>query len=444
MKNITVCFIALLFAGHCIYATEYTIQKVDNNIYESDNKKDINLSNTTNAGNVSEEKIKSSNFNSTTTDLVKKFSGSIGFYTGMTTQEHNVSPNRGKYAINGSAALKALIANEQNDQFKYGAKLVITTTTISNGGTGPNGSHIYLDSEFGRIELGSPYSVSKTMAVTYGKTSASSCSGGWSSGGDNLVKLPGEFQKAYSVSYIEAKLAPAEGVEATRKISYYTPEFKGLKFGISYIPDTTNKGSDGLSQKASCTKVKHDNKEYETILAAKNAVALAVKYTANLSDNVKLEAGITAEFAEPVNNYKFKDTATNEEKIEKLPESVRLNNLRFYNIGSVLTCANFSYSFSYANLGESLVSRADKEAKPTKYYGIGTGYTQGPIGVSANYFHGINQYENNFDSITLATNYKILPGLTPYLEISYFQAQAKGEKKKTGVASILGMQLSFD
>ena len=71
MKNIIICFIALLFAGHCIYATEYTIQKVDNNIYENSNK-DINSSNTPNAGNASEEKIKPSNFNSTpTTDLVK-------------------------------------------------------------------------------------------------------------------------------------------------------------------------------------------------------------------------------------------------------------------------------------------------------------------------------------------------------------------------------------
>lgn len=437
MHNILVIII-LFFISNCIYATEA----------DDFNKENINFFNTKFI-DINEEKIESTNItnnnSANATDLVKKFSGSIDVYSGITSQKHNVSPNHNKFAINGSATIRALIANEQNEEFKYGAKLVIKTTAINNGNTGPNGSHIYLDSEFGKIEIGSPFSVSKTMAITSGKISASSCTGGWSSGGDNLVKLADPFQTTYTTSYIESKLAAADGVEATRKISYYTPEFSGLKFGISYVPDTTNKGSGDLNQKATVTKVKYNNKEYETILAAKDAVAIAVNYTANLSDDVKLQAGATTEIAKLVNNYKFQNPTTSKEEIAKLPKEAKLRNLRFYSIGSVLTYGNFSYSASYATLGKSLVSKAEVGAKATKYYGIGTAYTQGPIGVSVNYFHSINQYSNKFDSFVIATDYKVLPGLVPYAEIAYFISKAKGaEKKKTGVVGILGMALSFN
>ncbi|MGI4776241.1 MAG: porin, partial [Janthinobacterium lividum] len=239
--------------------------------------------------------------------------------------------------------------------------------------------------------------------------------------------------------------------EPSRKISYYTPEFKGIRLGVSYIPDSSNAGSSlisVLSAGINDISIPNTTNTYVINRNVKDAFSLGISYDYNISDGVDLKLAATGEYGRAVGNIKLVENRGLE--TERILNQYKLNDLKTYNIGAILNYGNFGYSGSYGTLNKSLTSGAfNKTGRGTKYYNGAIAYSQGPIKTSLSYFKS-SKYKNNLNSLTLGSEYKLVPGLLPYAEVSYFQAKGKPSfypeapnKKIKGTVAVLGAKLKF-
>jgi hypothetical protein len=404
--------------------------------------------------------------------LQAKLEGIFDFQSGFRNQsklkgnDKKMSDNRDDFAFKTTAAFAATVTNAVDD-IKYGAKIVLLPTTKPKSGVGYNGSHLFLESDYGRVEIGAPHDASAKMRVTGSDVAAGP--GAW----DAYAKLDYKDAKymeikpdfATSGDYFfdiafKTKISQLnDGTEPARKISYYTPEFKGLQFGISYIPDSGNVGGAGITggdnSKSGITKVQlesvKDQHYYEINQNVKDAFAIGLSYKYNIADGVDLKLAATGEYGKSAKKIKEfdKNTAAADAKDKPIAE-YKLSDLKTYNLGAALTYGNFGYSVSYGSLGKSLTAKQyHKAGRDTRYYNGAAAYSQGPIKTSISYFKS-NCFKNTVDVVTVGTEYKMLPGLLPYAEVAYFQAKGRpvyypeAQKKKIkGTIAIIGARLKF-
>ena len=109
--------------------------------------------------------------------LQAKLEGIFDFQSGFRSQnklkgdEKKMSDNRDSFVFKTSAAFAATISNTVDD-INYGTKIVLLPTTKTKAGVGYNGSHIFLESDFGKVELGTPHDAGAKMRVTGGDVAA--------------------------------------------------------------------------------------------------------------------------------------------------------------------------------------------------------------------------------------------------------------------------------
>jgi Gram-negative porin len=406
-------------------------------------------------------------------DTEIKLEGFFGFQSGYRNQgklsgtSKNITDNRKNLAFYTEAAFMATAKQELND-VTVGAKIVLLTTTKPKLSAAYNGSHIFLETDYGKVELGTPHDASSNMGVGPGSIVAGA--GGWSKfavlNDDNMkyqgqppdfITSPDTFQiSSYSNSFDDI----SKGTEASRKVSYYTPEMKGFQFGISYIPDSANTGGNrslknlddkGLSKLGvGVTKVDlqgvNGAKGNQIIVNqnVKDAISAGISYKYEIIDDVSVQVAVTGEYAKPADKI-----------IVLYPDSNvlsrnKLSNLTAYNLGAVFTYGNISCAASYGSLGKSLTSKIyHKVGRNTQYYNGAIAYGQGPMKTSVSYFRSL-KYKNTVDSVSVGTQYLVIPGLLPYAEISYFQAKGRpvyfveAPKKKTrGTVALIGARLKF-
>jgi hypothetical protein len=408
-------------------------------------------------------------------DLKVKLSGYGHFQVGLRNQNHlsgtdkNVSANRDSFAFFNEAALVADVSNTV-EELTYGGRIVLVPTAKRKGGPSYNGTHIYLESDFGRVEAGSPIGASSLMQLDAGEV-ASATGGDW----DRFARFDSAYMKngtpldpsfaTFAEFFLDSKLVTNMDTrkyssEPGRRISYYTPKFEfahgsKVQVGVSYTPDSANTGADN-PDKNSTGVDKKDITNATTAVAQyfnfdrsiKNAVSAGVALEQHISDGIDLKIALTGETGKAAGSAKLYD-ATDEEAKTTLA-TYKLKDLRTYNIGSVLNVGSFSYAASFGSLGKSLTTAEfHKTGRDTKYFTGGVGYKQGPFSASVTYFRS-DQYKNILDCVTIGTDYKLAPGLKPYAEISGFSLKGKPEfypdlqKKKTrGTIALIGAKLSL-
>ena len=403
-------------------------------------------------------------------DLKVKLSGYGHFQAGHRNQNHligndkNVSANRSSFAFFNNAALFTDISNEVND-VTYGGKIVLVPTAKRKGGNTYNGSHIYLESSYGRIEAGSPLDAASNMFVDSGAIASATGGGDWDRYAkfDSSNLLQGkEFGPSFATFgefFLDSKLITSSetrtySTEPGRRISYYTPKFdfgRGSKvqLGVSYTPDSSNTGADNPDKDSTGSDKKNigNNQYFEFHRSVKDAISGGVVLEQNISDGVDVKLALTGEFGKAAKVKLIDDT---DPKDLKTLGVYKLKDLRTYNIGTVLNVGNFSYAASFGSLGKSLTTAEfHKTGRDTTYYTGGIAYKQGPFTASVTYFRSA-QFKNTVDCITIGTDYKLAPGFKPYAEISGFSLKGKPEfypdlqKKKTrGTVALIGAKLSL-
>lgn len=399
----------------------------------------------------------------TINDTKLKVEALFNFQSGYSSQNHLagndkfVSGNRKKLAFYTEAFFGVTLEQDTGD-LVYGAKLALIPTTKAKTSASYNGSHIYLKSDFGKVELGSPHDAGSKLRVIADDIGAG---GDWSRyvtvNGKNVQYkgLPAEtidYKEYFFDSVFKTKLNQInDKAEPARKISYYIPEYRGFNFGISYIPDSGNSGgslisptSAGLSE----IPVPGTKNTYVINRNVTDAFSLGASYKHNLAENVALKVALTGEYGKSAGNIKLVQDkgASNEVIINQY----KLSNLRTFNLGAILTYGNFSYGASYGSLGKSLTSKEfNKTGQNRRYYNGAIAYDQGPIKTSISYFRS-NQFRNTLNSTTLASQFKLAPGLVPYAEISRFDVKGRPSlypeapiRKTKGTVAVLGAKLKI-
>jgi len=418
-----------------------------------------------------------------TSDLKVKLSGYGHFQGGYRNQNHlkgddkNVSANRKSFAFFNDAALFADISNKVND-VTYGGKIVLVPTAKRKGSATYNGSHIYLDSSYGRVEAGSPMDAASNMLID-SSAIASATGGDW----DRYAKFDStDLKQGYDFGpsfatfgefFLDSKLVSAVetrsySTEPGRRVSYYTPKFEfgqgaKIQIGISYTPDSSNTGADDTNKNSTRVEIKKIKKDstdpnhyFKFDQSIKDAISGGVVLEQNISDGVDLKLALTGEYGKASNVKKMNNTNDYPDPLKDTSDAqkelgtYKLKDLKTYNIGAILNAGNFSYAASFGSLGKSLTTpEFHKAGRETTYYTGGVAYKQGPFTTSLTYFRS-DQYKNTVDCVTIGTDYKLAPGFKPYAEISGFSLKGKPEydlklkKKKTrGTVALIGAKLSL-
>jgi len=409
-------------------------------------------------------------------DLKVNISGYADFQAGLRNQNHlvgdekNVSENRKGFAFYNSAAIVANVSNKVNE-VEYGGKIVLVPTAKRKGSPNYNGSHIYMESDFGRIEAGSPFSASSTMMID-GSSIAAGTFDDWSRYVDFSVShlmqtspLDPSFA-TFAEFFLDSKLTTRlddrkYSSEPARSVAFYTPKFDvtestKVQAGISYTPDSSNTGADnpdtrssGVSKRKIELAAQNGSlaiDRFEIDSTVKDALSGAIAIDQNISDGVDFKLAISGEYGKAAGKAKQFTLKSDEVAAQEF----KLSNLRTYNIGAILNVGNFSYAASFGSLGKSLTTPAfHKTGRKTDYYTGTVAYKQGPFAASVSYFKS-DQFKNTVDAVSIGTNYQLAPGFKPYAEISGFSLKGRPEfnselqKKKTrGTVALIGAKLSL-
>lgn len=341
--------------------------------------------------------------------------GNIGFQAGWTDQDAELavatadnSINNRNFKFRNDTEIDVLIDGKTDAGLGYGAVISLEADITESEGEGDNANttYIYLESNLGRAELGSNEGAVQTMKVD--ASSIARATGG----------IDGDFQyyvtkvPAAGTQFIylpELPTASTDETENANKISYYSPRFSGFQVGVSYTPDSGDRGSsNGFTG---------DNNAGQY----SNVVGLGVNWEGQW-DQVGIKLGATGEFGES-------EVDTRED-------------LAAWQVGGLFTLAGFSVAGSYGDWSDSgLLNTASDDDQ--NYYTAGVGYETGPFGLSVTYLSS-ESGANEVDNIAVGADYQLAPGLVPYVEANFFDFEAGGAgTDNDGTLVLVGTNLSF-
>ena len=383
----------------------------------------------------------------------------------LVDREKNVSRNKEHIAFYNESAFAANISADSED-LTYGGKIVLVPTTKKKGGSDFNGSHIYLQNGYGKLQLGCPVPPSSVMMIK-GSTISIGTFDNWNRYADTRTaylsqgfRMSPSFATAinyYTDSKLLASVAgKSYSTEPARSIAYYTPKFKlgntgKLQLGVSYSPDSSNTGVDNpnVSGTKASTYIINNNGsggvDYTIRIfpSVKDIMTAGIVLEQKFTDEVKLKVAATGEYGKSTSKV-IKFSGGNKDN------NLKLSDLKTFNIGTILEIGNISCASGYGTLGKSLTTpEVHKTGRKTDYYSGAIAYKEGPFAASISYFKSI-QYKNTVDAISLGTHYQLAPGFKPYAEISTFTLKGKPEaypefkkRKSKGIVLLLGTKLSL-
>jgi len=326
----------------------------------------------------------------------------------------------------------------------YGAHIELEADVNRDSNTAGNNNaeqgYIFVESGFGRVEAGATGDAGNALKVD--AASFARATGGI--GGDfyKYVDLSSSNAAANNADYyILPGLPSAVGLPGevaknntgagsiykdraySNKISYYTPRVQGVQLGVSFTPDQGERGtSSGFSGNA-------NNGGIEDVWN------VGLNYKGQYND-LGVEAAITAEWGDAETNT----TAAND-------------GLEAYSAGLQLDYAGFTLGGSYGAADE--FGSQTSFGEELSYYTAGAAYEFGPFAASVTYMNSkiesqgaANAPDSEFNNLSVGADYKLAPGLTPYVEVSFFETDDNAADTATtidneGTVFIVGTQLNF-
>lgn len=311
----------------------------------------------------------------------------------------------------------------------YGAVIVLeadVTDDADTEGTNAAKTFVYLDGSWGRVEMGSNVSASEALSVD--AASIARATGGIDGDWDYYANNGG------SEDYIASPDSPLEydmfafnyGDEATQntnKINYFSPRWSGFQLGLSYAPNDADRGQTILRSDARGTVAADDA---TTRSRAEHIFYGAVNYQGTW-DQIGLEAAAGFERGSA--------------------ETAGYEDLFAWNVGAKVTYMGFSVAGSYGDWTDSLTLSTDN-LDDFDYWTLGGSYEWGAFGVSVTYltsdYDATGAGDNEFDNLSIGADYKLAPGLTPYAEISFYDADTTvAAEDNDGHVFLLGTMLNF-
>ncbi len=330
----------------------------------------------------------------------------------------------------------------------YGAyvELEADTSEADNtaGGTDGNAerTYLYVESGFGRVEAGATGDAAEALRVD--ASTFASATGGIAGDFYKYVDLSNNVNGVASGDYyILPGLLTAAGLPGeanggaltgdihsdranANKVSYYSPRIQGVQGGVSFTPDQEEKGT--ASQFAGANSG-------STAGLFENVWNLGVNYEGQFND-----VGIAASATGEIGDSKADITAP----------FANYDDLQSYALGANLSYAGFTVGGSYGisdEFGQIATNGAELD-----YYTLGAGYEFGPFGTSVTYLASTVENsalsttpDKEFTNLSLGADYKLAPGLVPYIEVSFVDTEdnTAATPDNNGTVFIVGTALTF-
>jgi len=396
-------------------------------------------------------------------DLNIKLGAYAAFESGFSNQgtlkgtEKNISANKRGFAFYNDTALFAAISNTTDD-ITYGAKIILVPTVKRKVNKDYNGSYVFLEHEFGRIEAGSPIPVAKNMMVSDGSIPTKYIKTGIDYLKQSTKAVPSFLtsEGAFLGDQIIASMDSATySSEPPRTINYYTPKFNltdssKIRLGISYTPDSANTGVEKPSDKSDGIKKyavgEASIDRFEIDRSVKDALTSGIVLEQKLTEEAELKLALTGEYGKSAG--KIKKFAN---KDDQNPLAYKLSDLKAYNIGAELKIGDFKYNACYSSFGKSLTTKElHKGNRKSQYYNAGIAYTYNKATTTSLSYFASEQFKNKVNSVKLAVSHILAPGLKPYAEIHAYTLKGKPEfypnlkaRKVKGTVALVGVKLSL-
>jgi len=340
------------------------------------------------------------------------------------------------FAIVNNSRFKVNVDGKGDNGIKYGAHIALyaDSSTNSDGRTG-FGDKVwgYVESNRGRVEAGSVQSAAHQMRYNAG--TIASATGGVDGDSRDWVALKTADGFSVGDRYILTPGLPSfcDCKSGANKISYFTPVYNGVQFGISYTPDVQFFGT--ASQTHVVTQTTGDQ--------FKKITALAAKYDGEYK-------GVAYGFSAVGETGKAKDS------------TVDRRDLRAFEVGTKVSYEGFSVAGSYTDWthsGAPVMKRVN-----AKYGGdswtAGVAYAVDDWTASVTYLNSrrANLYSNNvpvatashdlshnkLQAVSFGIDCKMLEGFMPYAEYTIFDFKRSGNTVDNYAKVLLaGAKVSF-
>jgi hypothetical protein len=340
--------------------------------------------------------------------------GFIDFQAGATDQdaafETGATARAGdsrEFKFQNDTEIHVSVTGVSDTGLTYGANIELeadVTGDADNEGLNADKTYIFVESdEMGRVELGN-----NTDAAAALKVDASSIA--VATGG-----IDGDFYDFANVAGFQVTpdlptAAAAGATEDATKITYFTPKFSGFQGGVSFTPDQGDSGS-------AAGFTGENGSDFE------NVFNIGVNYNGTYNDGIEVDASLTGEFGDS--------------------ESNATEDLSAWAAGVSVKMQAWTVAASYADASESglTVGTANDDQS---FWTLGAAYETGPYGVSLTYLDSESQ-DNEFNNIVVGADYKLAPGLVPYVEVSFFDTDdnTAGTADNDGSVVLVGAELSF-
>jgi outer membrane protein OmpU len=422
------------------------------------------------------------------------FSGSIDSMYSSISQDENFR-TMGLNSSVASSCTDQERCHGQQSAFTTYAKLKIGATRVEldkeygiyyklNVNTSPESTnsdivYIFLQNKHGRLEIGSNFGVGALMKVD--AIGLARATGGvvgsvtdwfsgricYDSGDSNKTNMKELFTKAPNMAYV------ADQTGKANKISYLSPRIHGWNFGLSFIPNTNYKGAF------------YDSNTVKTS-GYKNVFEGVVKYSNKIKDSVIFETSASFEIGGS-KNYLYQEKTDGSD----IAHTKDLYPLRAWEVGAKLGYNGFAIIGSYGDSGKSGMFKDDlandvgklvnNMKKQNRFWTAGLGYAHDKFGVSLTYLgshtagkiaswtrtvdddntvttfpgyctgagvctvEGTSGGYNKTQIWSIGADYKIAPGLMPYIEFSRFNFKSPLTQLKTnsGHVMVIGVKMSF-
>ncbi len=370
--------------------------------------------------------------------------------------ESDMDDNLKNRAFRNNTEIHFNIAGKTGAGLNYGAEIDLqadidgagptSSTGTSGGGLNARRTYGWLGGDaWGHFELGSNDGVARTMKVDAASIARATggIDGDWAYFADVNTfgaAVAGENVGAGSAgaltghtnnpNFITGPRLPVEHGPATgffneawgnnNKITYYTPKFSGFQLGVSYSPDLENRGqlTDRVERVTAGT------------VTARDIWEGALSYEGQW-DQFGFAAAVTGQTGKALENSGLED-------------------LNAWNVGAKVSYLGFSLAGSYGDWDDSLTTSASGVGASADYWTVGAAYETGPFGASVTYLKSDTKIDgadndNEFQSLSVGVDYKLAPGLTPFVEWTWYDinTDSAAVANNEGNVVIVGSQLSF-
>ncbi len=352
-------------------------------------------------------------------------------------------------------------AEGQSHWFKYGGKIVLNADTSDNkygDEEVARETKIWVRNQMGHLEAGSTTGAYAHLRVN--AANIARATGGidgdaqywWNpytfnntSGAPLMGVTPGDFALASETFLLNPNLPSnySHGLNSNfAKVSYYTPRWMGFKAGVSFAPDSEQRGTVSRTQSV-FRNVSLTPDDLNAVTGYKNLWEGGISYKGQF-DQVGIRVSLTGNAADAKDYHAGGAGST-----------VRIvrEDLMAWEAGAALSYMGFTLAGSYGDWDDSGVPKTAGGITPltgkddASFWNLGLAYEHKGFGASVTYMesksgpllerNSIGQIDtittsnksNKFRILSVGADYKVAPGFMPYAEVSFF-------KMKTGVDTL--------